>query len=164
MTKLLMPPAPVPAGCAVPAPRTRNPGPGGAVVIHPGSCRWPVERFAALARRLQPAGTVVLTGQAVERPTALAVAAAAGLRPDQVLAGKTTAAELAALVAGAALVVTGAPLVADLAAAHGRPSVVVGGPPASRPPGPHRALVRCGDPDGLRIGVDEVLEACVAVL
>jgi ADP-heptose:LPS heptosyltransferase len=149
---------------ALPAPRTPNPGPGGAVVIHPGGRRWPVDRFAALARRLRPAGTVVLTGHAAEWPVALAVAAEAGLRPDQVLAGRTTADELAALVSCAALVVTGAPLVADLAAAHGSPSVVLGGPPGRRPPGPHRAVVHRGDPDGATIGVEEVLEACVAVL
>jgi ADP-heptose:LPS heptosyltransferase len=142
----------------VPAPRTANPGPGGAVVLHPGGHRWPVDRYAALARRLHPAGSVVLTGHAAEWPTALAVAAAARLRPDQVLAGRTTAEQLSALISCAALVVTGAAVIADLAALHGTPSVLLGGPPGPRPPGPHRVLRRLG------IGVEEVLEACVAVL
>ena len=65
---------------------------GGAVVIHPGasapSRRWPAARFAEVARALAEQGErVVVTGSAGERPLAAAVAEAAGLPADSLLAG-----------------------------------------------------------------------------
>ena len=161
---------------APPACRSRRPG---AVVVHPGagseSRRWPVGRFAAVAAALVRAGhEVVLTGNADERPRALAVASAAGVDPDAVLAGRIGLAEMAALVADAAAVVSADTGAAHLASAYRRPSVVLFGPaPVHQwgpPPGPHRVLTdesaRRGDvfadtpdPALLAVQVDDVLEA-----
>jgi len=145
----------------------------GVTVIHPGakspSRRWPVERFAAVARELAAAGhRVVVTG--TERDLAEAVAARSGA---EVL--NTTLTELAGVVAHARLVVSGDTGIAHLATAYGTPSVVLfgpvppsrWGPPADRPY--HRAIwhgtrADPGDAPGpdvhpalLAIGVDEVL-------
>jgi len=166
------------AAPAVPAPVDR------AVVVHPGAAsasrRWPAERFAAVARWAALQGErVVVTGSAAELATATAVARAAGLSPAAaVLAGRTDLAELAALVAGARLVVAGDTGVAHLASAYRTPSVVLFGPvPPSEwgpPAGPHTALwhgAERGDPHGheldpalARIDVDEVVEAMEARL
>jgi ADP-heptose:LPS heptosyltransferase len=143
-------------------------------VIHPGakspSRRWPVERFAAVARELAGAGhRVVVTG--TEQDPAEAVARRSGAEMLH-----TTLAELAGVVAHARLVVSGDTGIAHLATAYGTPSVVLFGPvPPSRwgpPPGRarHRPIwhgVRAdrGDSPGpdvhpalLAIGVDEVLQ------
>jgi ADP-heptose:LPS heptosyltransferase len=103
---------------------------------------------------------------------ALEVADDAGLVRSAVVAGQTTLAELACLVAYAGRVVCGDTGIAHLATAFGTPSVVLFGPvPPSRwgppgPPAPHRALwagLR-GDPHApcpheglLRLEQDEVL-------
>ena len=92
--------------------------------------------------------SILLTGTSDERDLALAVAVAAGLAADRVLAGGTDLAELCTLVAGAALVVSGDTGVAHLAWAFGTPSVTLFGPadPAQwgpPPDGPHATL---GDP------------------
>lgn len=112
-------------------PAAPSPVPG-CVVVHPGAAypsrRWPVERFAAVARDLATDHRVVVTGSAGERALAERTAAAAGLPADAVLAGRTDLASLAALVASAALVVCGDTGVAHLASAYGRPSVVLFGP------------------------------------
>lgn len=131
------------------APATASPAPG-AAVIHPGAAygskRWPAERFAAVARSLAAGGlAVVVTGSPDERDSATTVAAAAGLPPEAVLAGRTGLAELAALVHRATVVVCGDTGIAHLASAYRTPSVVLFGPvPARRwgPPedGPHLAL------------------------
>jgi hypothetical protein len=160
-------------------PRRRSPSPG-AVVVHPGAAsfsrRWFPDRFAAVARDLGDDGhPVVVTGGPDEVPTAREVAEDAGLGPGAVLAGQTTdLEELAALVAGARLVVCGDTGVAHLASAYGVPSVVLFGPvPPSQwgPPvaGPHTVLWHespPGDPHGdtvdpalAEITVDEVLAA-----
>lgn len=154
------------------------------VIVHPGAQygakRWPVQRFAQVARHLHRSGShVVVTGTAVERPPALGLALAAGLPARQVLAGRTDIAQLATLVAGAELVICGDTGIAHLASAFGTPSVVLFGPaPAQRwgPPasGPHVALsedtARRGepfvaepDPALLGVEVDDVL-AAVAML
>lgn len=163
----------------LPPPPVRSPHPG-AVLIHPGAAsgarRWPPERFAAVARRLAESGRhVVVTGSAGERALAEEVAAAAGLPPAAVLAGSTDLGALAALVAGASLVVCGDTGMAHLASAFGTPSVVLFGPtPPDRwgpPPGPHTVLwhgepgyvgdphAAAADPVLLRISVEEVLQA-----
>lgn len=172
-----------PEDLRLPTPPNTPPGPPRPVVVHPGAAfgakSWPAERFAALARRLVPLGPVVVTGGPTERALAERVAAAAGLPDDRVLAERTSITDLAALVAGATLVVSGDTGVAHLAAAFGRPSVVLFGPVGPErwgpPAGPHRALthaeVRRGDPFAdapdpalLAIDVDEVEAACLDVV
>jgi ADP-heptose:LPS heptosyltransferase len=150
----------------------------GATVVHPGAAsaarRWPPERFAAVARAEAAAGRrVVVTGGAAEAEAARRVADGAGLSAGATLAGRTSVAELAALVAAAGRVVCGDTGVAHLATAFGTPSVVLFGPTPPSTWGPpadrrdrHRVLWagRPGDPHGSRpdpgllsIGADRVL-------
>lgn len=149
-----------------------------AVVVHPGASvptrRWPADRFAAVAGELAEAGhRVVVTGDERERDLAQEVAAAAQLPGSSVLAGRLGLGELAALVADAALVVSGDTGVGHLATAFGTRSVLLFGPtPPARwgPPdtGRHAVLwagVR-GDPfadtvhEGLlRLSTDDALSA-----
>jgi ADP-heptose:LPS heptosyltransferase len=97
--------------------------------LHPGASRpanrWPPERFAAVGDALAEAGCrIVLTGSRAERLLTAAVARA--LRAPAVdLAGRTTVRTLAALYAGARLVVSNDTGAAHLAAAVRAPSVVV---------------------------------------
>ncbi|WP_416562453.1 glycosyltransferase family 9 protein [Nocardia testacea] len=134
-----------------------------AVVIHPGAAyparRWPPERFARVARELATDGRpVVVTGSPAEVPLAQAVAGRAGLPDSAVYAGRTDTAGLAALVAGAALVVCGDTGVGHLATAFGTPSVLLFGPTSPGTWGPppttecHIALWagQLGDPHGNR--------------
>jgi ADP-heptose:LPS heptosyltransferase len=150
-----------------------------AVVVHPGAAfparRWPPERFVGVARALAAAGhRVVVTGSAAERDVAVRVAREAELSEDDVLSGRTDVVELAALVAGATLVVCGDTGVAHLATAYGTPSVVLFGPTSPALWGPprdraqHRPLWtgQRGDPFGtgpdpglLRLTVRDVLDA-----
>jgi ADP-heptose:LPS heptosyltransferase len=151
------------ADLSIDRPDVPSPAPG-AVVIHPGAAsgsrRWPVDRFAALARRLGGEHRVVVTAGPSERDLAAAVGA-------EVLT--TDLQRLAALVADAALVVCGDTGVGHLATAYGTPSVLLFGPtpPAEWGPrqGPHTVLWHGGrgDPHGsepdpalLAISVDEV--------
>ncbi|RIV30223.1 glycosyltransferase family 9 protein [Micromonospora radicis] len=163
----------------------RRPDPGGlptgVTVLHPGSKvpakRWPAGRYAALARALTVRGhRVVVTGSAAERATAARVAADAGLPADAVLAGRTDLGGLAALVAGARLVVSGDTGVAHLATGYRTASVVLFGPVAPShwgpPPDRRRHRVLWAGPgewpgwDGVgshpmmaALGLDEVLAA-----
>jgi ADP-heptose:LPS heptosyltransferase len=158
-----------PAGADVPAIAR------GATLVHPGAAsparRWPPERFAAVARAEHAGGrAVVVTGGPAEVALARAVAEAAGLPAEAVLAGATDLERLAALVAAAGRVVCGDTGVAHLATALGTPSVVLFGPVAPAewgppPGGRHVALWRGrrGDPHGaepdpglLEIGVEDV--------
>jgi len=148
----------------------------GAVVVHPGAAspsrRWPVERFAAVARTLSGRGhQVVVTGSASEAVLTARVAAAA---PDAVdLAGRLDLRQLAAVVAAGRLVLCGDTGTAHLATAFGTDSVLLFGPtpPARWGPaidrGRHRVLwhgpelappgtVYLGDPHGE--DVDPALE------
>lgn len=146
----------------------------GAVVVHPGASgperRWPVARFAAVARRLAACGCrVLVSGSPGEASDAHQVAAGAGLPPSAVLAGRTDIGALAALVAHAELVICGDTGVAHLATAYGTRSVLLFGPmPPSRwgpPPGDPRHTVLWRGPRGLPgIGVDEVYAAVHAQL
>jgi len=134
----------------------------GAVVVHVGafygSRQWPVERFAAVASALRALGKqIVITGNEAERARGLQVAALAGLDEESVLAGRMTLAELAAIIASAALVVSADTGAAHLASAYGVPSVVIFGPAPPEewgPPttGPHIVLtdasLRKGDTFG----------------
>jgi ADP-heptose:LPS heptosyltransferase len=125
--------------------------PAGVTIVHPGAKsprrRWPVDRFAAVARHLADEGHhVVVTGSPGEWALAADVAARARLAADVVLAGRIDVGELAALVAGARLVISGDTGVAHLATAYGTPSVLLfgpmspslWGPPPDRPQ--HRVL------------------------
>ncbi|MGC9670390.1 glycosyltransferase family 9 protein [Planosporangium sp. 12N6] len=146
----------------------------GAVVVHPGASgperRWPVPRFADVARRLAADGyRVLVTGSPGEAADARELAEAAGLPPDAVLAGRTDLGSLAALIAHARLLICGDTGVAHLASGYGTRSVVLFGPVSPAlwgPPavsGRHTVLWR--GPQGLPdIGVDEVYAAAVAQL
>jgi ADP-heptose:LPS heptosyltransferase len=162
-----LPPGPLPHGAR------------GTTLVHPGATsparRWPVERFAAVARAEARAGRpVVVTGGPDEVDLAHEVADRAGLPRAAAHAGRHGVLALGRLVAAADRVVCGDTGVAHLATALGTPSVVLfgptspalWGPPAGRPW--HRALWAgtSGDPHGqlpdpglLAIAVDQVLEA-----
>lgn len=121
-------------------------GPGAA---YGAAKRWPVERFAALGRRLVARGHLVLTaGTASDQGQAAAVAGAIGEGAHD-LAGMTSVEEMLALCAGARVVVSNDSGLAHLAAASGAPTIVVFGSTSSAwttPLGPrvtavHRAPV-----------------------
>jgi len=153
-----------PEDLALPAPpRPVPPDAPGATLLHPGAKdparRWPITRWAAVARAERARGrTVLITGGPDERILARAVAERAELPCDAVLAGRTDLADLAALVAAAGRVVCGDTGLAHLATALGTPSAVLFGPvsPAEWGPPPdrphHRVLWagRRGDPHGRR--------------
>lgn len=171
-----------PGDLDLPAPAAASPAPG-AVVVHPGAAyparRWPAERFAAVAAALRDRGEhVVVTGGPRETSLARRVADLAGLAGTADLSGRTPLPVLAALVAGARLVVCGDTGVAHLATAFRTPSVLLFGPappgrwgPPDRPE--HRVLWagRHGDPHGrepcpglLEITAEEAVEAAGTVL
>ena len=121
-------------------PNAPSPAPA-AVIVHPGcgfpARRWPLDRYAAVARWLAGAGLrVVVTGSAAERPLAMRLAATAGLPDNSVFAGCTTLSQLAALVADATLVICGDTGIAHLATAYGTPSVILFGPVSPQHWGP----------------------------
>ncbi|GMV96137.1 MAG: hypothetical protein AMXMBFR83_05050 [Phycisphaerae bacterium] len=107
---------------------------------------WPVEHFAEVARRIRGEHglAVVLAGAGDELHLAGKVAALAEGRLVN-LAGKTTPAELIALVEGAAVVVMHDSGPMHLATALGKPMVAIYGPTSPRRTGPYRdpaAVVR----------------------
>ncbi|MFC5234603.1 glycosyltransferase family 9 protein [Pseudonocardia zijingensis] len=94
------------------------------VVLHPGAAvqarRWPADHHARAAELLAADGwRVVVTGGPDETALTARVAGVAGLD----LGGRTSFAELAAVLAGAAVVVVGNTGAAHLAAAVGTPVV-----------------------------------------
>jgi ADP-heptose:LPS heptosyltransferase len=150
----------------------------GATVLHPGAAagsrRWPVERWAAVARALAADGhRLVVTGTPGEQSLVDAVAGPVGART----ATRLDVEEFFGLVAAASLVVSGDTGVAHAASAFGAPSVVLFGPVSPARWGPpdrprHQALWPVsdpryqGDPHGsdpdpvlLRISVADVLAA-----
>lgn len=168
---------------AMPPDTTTAPG---TVVLHPGAAsgsrRWPPERWGAVARALVDAGhDVTLTGGPAERALCARVAADAD-RPVRVLAGALDVPALAAVVAGARLVVCGDTGVAHVATAVGAPSVLLFGPTPPRWWGPavdverhavlwHGDPAHPGDPHGATVDpalaavtVDEVLAAAAPLL
>jgi ADP-heptose:LPS heptosyltransferase len=171
-----------PGDLDLPRPATRSPAPG-ATVVHPGAGsparRWPAGRFAAVAATLREDGhRVVVSGGPGDSVLGHRVAGLAGLPAGSCLAGRTTAEELAALVAGARLVICGDTGTGHLATAYRRPSVLLfgpvppglWGPPPGR--GQHRVLWagRTGDPHGCRpdpglldLTVQDVVDAARAV-
>lgn len=108
------------------------------LVVAPGAAwetkRWPVARFAALARRLVPESLshVAIVGTASERPHAAMIAREmerAGASSAVIdLTGRTSTAELVALLARATLLVANDSAPAHVAAALGRPVVSIFGP------------------------------------
>jgi ADP-heptose:LPS heptosyltransferase len=150
-----------------------------ATLLHPGAAsgarRWPVERWAEVARREGARGRrVVVTGGSQERGLGMELAELAGLDAAMVLTGCTDLIGLAGVVAAAARVVVGDTGVAHLATALGTPSVVVFGPTSPQEWGPppdrprHRVLwagsvgdphAPTPDPGLLRIQPAEVLGA-----
>ncbi len=148
------------------------------VVLHPGAAsesrRWPVDRWAGVARALSARKIpLCITGSAYEFRRARAVARAAGLGIGSVIAGKTNLEGLASVIGRARAVVCGDTGVAHLATATRTPSVVLFGPMSPQRWGPparrrrHRAVWhgRIGDPHGscvdpglAEISVDEVLQ------
>lgn len=142
------------ARMSIRTPAVPSPAPG-AVVLHVGGKdprrRWPTRRFACLARAVRADGRrVVLTGGESDRRRAHAVAAAAGLGPDAVLAGRLDLLDLAALVARARLLVSGDTGAGHLASAYGTPSVLVFGPEEPEqwgpPPRPQHQVLRGAGP------------------
>jgi ADP-heptose:LPS heptosyltransferase len=105
------------------------------VVVHPGASvparAWAPERNRELVARLAEDGwRVLVTGSRAERRLTAQVAGAEGVD----LGGRTTLADLAVVLSGAAAVVTGNTGPAHLAAAVGTPVVSLYAPtvPASR--------------------------------
>lgn len=154
----------------------------GATLMHPGAAsgsrRWPVERFAAVARAERARGRdVVVTGGPADAARGAAIARQAQLPRSAVLAGGTDLLALAGAVAVAARVVSGDTGVGHLATALRRPSVLLFGPVPPHEWGPppralHRVLwagsrgdphADACDPGLLRIGVDDVVEALGAL-
>jgi ADP-heptose:LPS heptosyltransferase len=151
----------------------------GATLLHPGAAsearRWPVERFAAVARAEREEGRpVVVTGGSDEVERAEEVARLARADGIRVYAGRTSLLDLAALVAAAGRVVCGDTGVGHLATALRTPSVLLFGPTSPALWGPpenrpwNRALWagRTGDPHAdrpdpglLEIQVSDVLAA-----
>ncbi|MBW3638699.1 MAG: glycosyltransferase family 9 protein [Actinobacteria bacterium] len=155
----------------------------GALLVHPGAAqlsrRWPVERWAQVARRLQGSGRVLVTGSTQERPLARQVVAAAGLPSAACVAGATDVRGLAALIGCARLLVSADTGVAHLATALRTPSVVLFGPTSPQLWGPppermqHQVLWagRAGDnfagrvdPGLLELTVDQVVDSVDALL
>jgi hypothetical protein len=154
------------------------------VVLHPGAAsgsrRWPVDRWAAVARVVSRRADVRLTGSRDERALCQHVASAAGLRVDTVVAGSLDLPGLLDLVARAELLVCGDTGVAHVATAAGTPSVLLFGPVSPTCWGPaldhelHLVIWHgdgTGDPHAdtpdpalLRITPDEVLAATDALL
>lgn len=98
------------------------------VLIHPGarlrSRRWPVERFAAVARGLAEQGWQIgVTGTEQEASLTVAVVRQAGVGVD--LCGRTALGSLAALVSRCRLVVCNDTGMSHIAAATGTRSVVI---------------------------------------
>ncbi|MGU7782068.1 glycosyltransferase family 9 protein [Burkholderia sp. PU8-34] len=103
--------------------------PGRYVVVHPGarmpSRRWPVERFAGVARWLAEHGLqIVLTGTRGEADLADAFVAGLG-QPCINLCGGTPLGALAALIGRSRLLVSNDTGVSCIAAALGTPSIVI---------------------------------------
>ncbi|MCA3191849.1 glycosyltransferase family 9 protein [Cupriavidus sp.] len=102
--------------------------PGGYVCVHPGarmlSRRWPVERFAEVARGLAGPWRIVVTGAADEAALARRLCQLAGV-PVVNLCGQTSLGAMAALIAHARLLICNDTGASHIAAAMNTPSVVV---------------------------------------
>jgi heptosyltransferase-2 len=119
-------------------------------VLCPGSVnsrakRWPAERYAELADRFSEAGLdVVLVGSPGEIDVSNEVGDRASHKPI-LLTGKTTVADIVALISIADLVVTNDTGPAHIGAALGTPTLVIFGPTnplTTYPLSPHAELIR----------------------
>ncbi|WP_407935978.1 glycosyltransferase family 9 protein [Cupriavidus plantarum] len=159
--------------------------PRGYVCVHPGarmlSRRWPVERFAEVARRLRERWPVVVTGAPDELPLDARLAGQCGIEVIN-LGGQTTLGTMAALIGQARLLVCNDTGASHIAAAMDTPSVVVSCGSDSPRWAPldtalHRVLAdwppcrpcgweKCplGHPCAVHIGVDDVMRAIEHVL
>jgi len=120
------------------------------VALCPGSInsrakRWPAEAYAALAERLMESGRqVVLIGSAEEAAVTREVTSRMQQNPI-VLTGKTTLDQITAVLSLVDLVVTNDTGPAHIAAALGRPTLVIFGPTnplTTRPFAPAAEIVR----------------------
>jgi len=116
-------------------------------VLAPGAVygaakRWPLERFAELARALARAGLVVLACGGADERGACDALAAPGAGAAASFAGRTGLAEQAALCAAADVVVSNDSGMAHLAAAVGAPTVAIFGSTSSAWTAPLGARVR----------------------
>jgi ADP-heptose:LPS heptosyltransferase len=159
------------------APGRRQGGP--LVGLHCGaklpSRRWPIDRFAQLARTLtdEAGAAIVLTGSAAERPLTAELRSRLD-RPALDLTGKTDLGALGAVIAQLDLVVTNDTGVSHVAAATGTRSVVLFGPsdPAVWAPldsRRHRVIDAASarqrsDTALLDLDAGVVLEACLGML
>jgi heptosyltransferase-2 len=126
-------------------------GQAGILAINPGATnsgakRWPAERFAKTADRLnqQEGFQTVIVGSAGDRPLAEEVATL--MRTSAaVIAGQTSIAELKGVLACAQLVISNDTGTSHVSAALGVPTVVVFGPTehvSTRPLSSHASIVR----------------------
>ncbi|MEU3216703.1 glycosyltransferase family 9 protein [Streptomyces sp. NPDC006971] len=172
-----------PGNLRIAPPHQPSPAPG-AVVMHPGADsgarRWPVNRYAAVAARIRAAGhRVVVVGGPSEKDLCQALADRAELPAGDVLGGTLAFDELSALIAGAALFLSGDTGPAHLAYAHGTPSVTLFGPVSPHlwgpPPVREHVALWCPGPPGdphapapdpllLRLGADRVSDTALAQL
>ncbi|MFB3820193.1 MAG: glycosyltransferase family 9 protein [Candidatus Methylomirabilales bacterium] len=160
------------------------------IVLHPGASaqnkRWPAERFVWLGRRLleaDPSARLLLTGAPSERALAERIACELGQPPRVLLlAGELSLVEVAALLAGADLLVSADTGIAHAAYAVGTPSVTLFWRSEPRFSGPlhdrerHRVIAReplcpscrtgnCRYPDcALDIRGEQVLQAALELL
>ena len=120
------------------------------VLLCPGSVnsrakRWPAERYAVLADQLAASGaTVALIGSPAEVEVSEQVLSLAK-RPPVLLTGKTSVAEVTALISIADVLVTNDTGPAHIGAALGTPTLVIFGPTnplTTRPFGPAGEIVR----------------------
>lgn len=162
------------------------------VVVHPGGGqnpgavmhekRWPLERFAELARWFSSRSLkVYVSGSASERELCGHLASLASLGQDSVLAGRSDLMTTAAIVAGSRLYIGGDTGVSHIAAAVGSAVVAIFGPtnPRRYRPIGERVRVLCplesweiGDSDLRvpstrrldvsiqRVSTSQVIEAC----
>jgi len=107
-------------------------GGGVLVTLFPGASiterRWGPEKFCELTRRLQGTCEVVVVGGAVDRDDAESIEQAGALN----LAGKTTLAETAAIIARSSLLVSGDSGILHIAVGLGIPTVSLFGPGRAR--------------------------------
>jgi lipopolysaccharide heptosyltransferase I len=111
------------------------------VVINPSVSQswreWPAERWATVASALAEVGTVLMIGSAAQAPAHRAIGERAS-RPPIDLTGKTTLAEVVALLDRAALHLAADTGSLHIAVALGTPVVSVHGPTSPARAGPYR--------------------------
>ena len=120
------------------------------VVLCPGSInsrakRWPAERYAALADRFMESGKQVLLIGSAEETDVSTMVTQRMRQPPIVLTGKTSLDEITSVLSLVDLVVTNDTGPAHIAAALGRPTLVIFGPTnplTTRPFAPEAEILR----------------------